>query len=328
MRQILAFALAVLPFAALADAPSVVTDIGPTGSLVAQVMEGIGVPEVLVTQGGDPHSFQLRPSQARALAEADLVFWIGEGLTPWLGRVVAGGPAVSVELGETEGIVARPPMFGGPADEHDEHGGAGQAEDDHAEGEDAEGEHAGAADGAAEDPHDHGGHDPHVWLDPENAKAMLDRIAAELAAVDPGNAARYAQNATTAKAALDALTAEIAAKLAPYREAKLIVFHDAFAHFAGRFGLRIVGAVALGDAAAPGAAALAGLRQTIAEGGADCVFAEPQHSPALIDSLVADTGIRFGTLDPEGTGLPPGAELYPTMIRDLADAVAGCLGDG
>jgi zinc transport system substrate-binding protein len=286
----LAVALALAPMAPMASeaAPKVVADIAPVGALVAQVMAGLGTPVVLIAGGGDPHDFQLRPSQAAALHDADLLIWIGPSLTPWLGRAAAATEAVSVPLQDAPGIVRRPPMFG-----------------------------AGPGEGAAGD--------PHLWLDPENGIAMISRIAAALAATDPANAAAYAGNAARAKARLTALEAAIASELAPYRDRRLVVFHDAFAHFAGRFGITIVGSLALGDAADPGAAALSALRRDIAEQGADCLFAEPQHSPALIRSLAADTGIRVGQLDPEGTTVPPGADAYDRTVRAVADGIVACL---
>src|SRR5690606_6623652 len=139
-------------------------------------------------------------------------------------------------LGEAPGVTERKPMFGGEDEDEEHH--EDHADDDH----------------DAHDHHDHGGIDPHVWLDPENGKAMLAVIAETLAKADPGNAARYAGNAASALEGLDALETEIAAKLAPWHDARLVVFHDAFAHFAGRFQMNIVGSVALGDAADPGAA--------------------------------------------------------------------------
>ena len=252
-------------------------------------MEGAGTPSVLITGGGDPHDFQLRPSQAAALAGADLVIWTGPALTPWLQRSIAAGNAVSVPLQDVPGITRRPPMFGGEPGE------------------------------------DTGGIDPHVWLDPENGVAMVAAIEAALAAKDPADAALYSANAARATARLKALEATVAAELAPWHDKRLVVFHDAFAHFAGRFGVSIVGSVALGDAHDPGAAALRDLRASIAQHGADCLFAEPQHSPTLIDSLAADTGVKVGRLDPEGTTVPPGPDAFDITVKGVADGIVACL---
>ena len=74
---------------ALADVPDVAVDIAPVHSLVARVMEGIGTPDLIVAPGATPHEYSLRPSEAAALQEADLVFWIGPGLTPWLADAIS-----------------------------------------------------------------------------------------------------------------------------------------------------------------------------------------------------------------------------------------------
>ena len=282
MPPVLRLAMLVMAFGQpLAAAPTVVTDIAPIQSLAAQVMAGIGTPVLLADHGADPHDMQLRPSQRRALQSADLLFWIGPEMTPWLIDLAAAGPARSVPLSHSAGVILRAPMFGP-------------------------------------------GEDPHIWLDPVNGKAILARIASELAALDPANAPRYAANAEAAQTALDALTVSIAAQLAPGTGTPLIVPHDAFAHFAARFPVTILGAVARGDAAQPGAAALADLRARAAAEGAACVFAEPHEPDGQPAALAADLGLPLGLLDPEATALDPGPGLYAGLLRGLADAIAGC----
>lgn len=290
-----AFLAALLPLAGWADVPRVVTDIGPTASLVAGVMAGLGAPVVLVPSGTDPHHFQLRPSQARDLAQAQAVIWIGPGLTPWLERLIGttAPEALSVALEDAPGLIHRSPMFAHPAD-----GGAGTAPEGHA----------------------HGVEDPHVWLDPTNARAMTAEIAARLAALDPPNAATYAGNAAAVTAALDAAEARARALLAPHQSARLVVFHDGYAHFAGAFGLTIVAALADGEAASPGAAALQGLRRTIAQSGADCLFGEVAQPSGLVASLAKDSGVPSATLDPLAGGELPGA-----VWVSLAGAIDACL---
>ena len=72
-----ALLLCLLPCGTLADVPRVVTDFGPVQSLVMQGMGDLGQPEQLLPAGGDPHDFQLKPSQAAALGQADLIIWAG-----------------------------------------------------------------------------------------------------------------------------------------------------------------------------------------------------------------------------------------------------------
>ena len=301
MRYIITFLLAASP--TLAEVPSVVTDIPPVHALVAQVMGDLGQPELLLAKGADEHDFQLRPSQAGAVAEAGLVVWVGPELTPWLAGALEtrGEGAASLALLDAEGTVRR------------DYGGAHAGADDH--------DHAG------EDGHDHGAEDPHAWLDPGNAQVWLGLIAAELARLDPEHAATYQANATAAVAAVAALDAEIAGLLGPVKGKPLVTYHDAFGYFGHHYGLDFAGSIALGDAASPGAARLAELRGKIEAGGVVCLFPELQHDPALVEQMAEGTGARIGGgLDPVGSSLEPGPGAYAALLRGLAQTVADCAG--
>ena len=288
-----------------ADAPAVLTDIPAVHSLVSQVMLGVGAPAILLDKGADPHSFQMRPSQAQALSQADLLFFIGPELTPWLERAIdgVGIKGEAIELLEVEGTVLR---------EFEEHG-----EEDHDD--EDEGEYEGH-----EEEHHHDGIDPHAWLTPENANVWLTEIAAKLAAIDAENAVVYQENANAAKARIDLLDAEITSMLIPMQDTPIIVFHDAYGYFADHFGLTIAGAVRKGDAATPGAAHLVNLRQIISKSGVGCVFGEEQHDPALLDALFSDANISIGVLDPSGSALEYGPELYTALLRNMAIEIASC----
>lgn len=284
--------------AGFAQTPQVVADIPAVGSLVAQVMGDIGAPKVLLTSGADAHNFQLRPTQAGDLAGADLVFWIGPALTPWLDRAIEGVGlrGEQVALLAAEGVHLR--SFDG--DSHDQ---------DDAHGD----EHLGE------------GVDPHAWLDPENAALWVDVIATHLAGTDPEHAATYAANAAAAKARIAALDAEISGTLSKLGDMPLIVFHDAYGYFADHYALTIAGSVALGDAARPSAARIAILREVLIETGARCVFPEAQHDPALISVVTEGTGAKIGgALDPTGSLLAYGPDLYNRLMRGLADTIADC----
>ncbi|MBD3679687.1 MAG: zinc ABC transporter substrate-binding protein [Rhodobacteraceae bacterium] len=282
--------------AARAEAPTILTDIAPVQSLAAQVMEGIGTPELLISGGGDPHHVQLRPSQARGLSRADLVIWVGPSLTPWLGESLDSlrGNKPVLTLSEADGLTHRAAMFG---DDHD------HAHDD---------DHGDEAD------------DPHFWLDHGNAKVWLGAIAEALAEADPANSALYRANATAAATRLDATVTEAAAILAAAGSRRIVVSHDGWAHFAAAFDVSVVGAISEGDAAAPGAARLSELREMIVGHGADCLFTEVQQPGDFADTLAEGTGIGRGTLDPTGASLGAGPDLYPALILANARAIAGC----
>jgi zinc transport system substrate-binding protein len=315
MRRLL-LSVALLPLPAFAEVPKVVTDIAPIHSLVAAVMEGVGTPDLLVDGASDPHSFQLKPSQAAALQDAELIVWVGPDLTPWLDRIVDGlaDPQASLILMESEGLTEREPMFGDHVD-HAEEGDEEEGHEEHAGEDHAEEGH---------DEHAHGEHDPHIWLDPVNARAIVRTIADRLSKLDPENAATYDANATAAEADLTALDGELRALLDPVKSRPIIVFHDAYAHLADRYGLMIAGALAEGDAADPGAEQVAELRAMIEANQVECVFTEALHSDKLITTLTDDLAVPVGRLDPEGTTLQPGASVYPEMMRALAEAIVTC----
>jgi len=288
---------------AQAEVPRVIADIPPVQSLVAMVMGDLGTPALLLQAGADPHSHQLRPSQAGALAEAGLVVWIGPEMTPWLDRAL--GLAGKAEV---LGLLADP----GTLRRH-------FAED---EGED---EGDGHAEAGGED-HDHAGVDPHAWLDPDNARHWLGLIAAALAARDPDHAATYRANAASAQAEIAALDARLRDRLAGVAGVPIAVAHDAYGYFAGHYGLTIAAHVAAGDAADPGAARLAGMQAILQAGQVRCLFPEVGRNPGRIDMLVADSGVRPGpALDPAGVMLAPGPGLYPALIESLGSAIADCL---
>lgn len=315
---------------AMADAPKVATDITPVQSLVARVMQGVGAPEVIVRPGASPHGYAMRPSEAAALEQADLVFWMGEGLTPWLEGAIESlaSEAHVVELLGAAGSQVLPFREGVEfaAHEHGEEHGEDHAEDhgeDHAEEEAGHADHADAHD--HDHDHDHEGADPHAWLAPENARAWMRLIAEELAEHDPDNAAAYAANAEAGQAELEALSQEIAAELAPVQDKPFLVFHDAYQYFESAFDVTAAGAIALGDAAAPGPARVAALRDMAEARGIQCVFSEPQFDPKLVETVFGDVATH-GVLDPMGSQLEPGPGLYPQMLRDMAGAMATCLG--
>ena len=303
MRYIITFLLASTT-APLAEVPRVVTDIPPVHALVAQVMGDRGAPGLLLAKGADEHDFQLRPSQAAEVAEAGLVVWIGADLTPWLDAAMANRPAGAAALAliDAEATLTQ--------------GYAETGEDDAAEAEDAHGDEAHAEDGP----------DPHVWLDPDNAKAWLPLIADQLSQLDPDNAATYAANAAAAVAEIDRLDREIAGILAPVKGKPIVMFHDAYGYYIAHFGLTVAGTIALGDAASPGARRLADLRATLQSGDVLCIFPEAQHDPALVAQMADGTGARIGgALDPVGSSLEPGPGAYARLLKGLALTIADCV---
>lgn len=296
---ILALVLAAAPLQA---APRVVVSVKPVHSLVAGVMTGHGEPRLLIEGAGSPHGASLRPSQARALSEADLVFWLGPGLERFLVRPLdaLARNARVVALAEAPGMTLLPLRDTGSWLEH---------------GHDAAAEGGAGPDAA----------DPHLWLDPANARAIVIAAVAALSQADPAAAPGYRANGTAVITRIHGLEREIGARLAPLRDRPYVVFHDAYQYFERRFGLAPLGAITPGPETPPGARRIADMRRRIVDGGAVCVFTEPQFEPALAATLVAGTQVQTAELDPLGAALPAGPEAYFAMMRGLAKVLAGCL---
>lgn len=307
--------------AALADGPRVVASIGPVHSLIAGVMQGIGSPTLLVPGNASPHTFALKPSDAAALDKADVIFWIGEGLEGFLVKPLAtlGKKAKAVELAEAPGVTMLDRRKGGAWPEHDHDHDEKHAKKEHDHDHDKKSK-AEKNDHAHED-----GKDAHLWLDPANGRAIAAAAVAALAEKDPGNAARYRANGDAVAKGLVALEGELKAKLSSVSNRPFIVFHDGYQYFEKRFGLKGVGAITVDPERPPGARTLKGLRDRIKSAKAVCVFSEPQFEPKLVRSVIEGTKAKTGILDPVGSGIAPGPELYGTLLRNMADAFAGCL---
>ena len=288
----------------------VVASIKPIHSLVAGVMEGTGTPTLIVEGAGSPHTYALKPSQARRLQEADLVFWVGNTLEPFLQKPLESiaSKATTVTLMDVDGLNQITFREGGAFDAH--------GHDDH-KGHDDHDDH---------DDHAHGAYDPHIWLDPINAKVLVHDIEEALLASDPANAAIYKANAGRIMANLDALVAEIDATLDPVKSQGFIVFHDAYQHFEQRFGMSAVGSITVSPEVLPGAERVRELQEKVRGSNASCVFSEPQFEPKLVATITENTDAGTGVLDPLGASLKNGPDLYFNLIRGMAASLKGCLG--
>ena len=287
----------------------VVASIKPLHSLVAGLMRGAGEPVLLVKGGSSPHTYSLRPSEARALARAEVVFWVGEGLESFLSKPLTALPtqAQVVALSEAEGVHLLPTREGGIW--------AGREDEEHERGV----EHA-------EKAHEHGRFDMHLWLDPHNAAAMVDASVAALGAADPANAAIYRDNGDALRRRLQELDASLRARLAAVRDRPFVVFHDAYHYLEDRYELNAVGAIAVDPGRRPGARRLAEIHHRLEELNAACVFAEPQFEPALVDTVIEGTGAKKSVLDPLGATLEAGPDQYFQLMKELADSLVDCLG--
>ncbi|MEP2947801.1 MAG: zinc ABC transporter substrate-binding protein [Lentilitoribacter sp.] len=332
---------------------NVVASIKPIHSLVAAVMEGVGEPELIIEGAGSPHTYALKPSQARDLENADVVFWLGHELEAFLEKPLEAiaGDAKSIELIDAHDLVKLEFREGGAFEkhahddedghddhghdehkheekahdehDHDEHKHEEKAHDEHKHDEHKHEEHAHNED--KHDEHGHGAFDAHVWLDPANAKAIVHEIEETLIEADPDNAATYEANAEALMTKLDGLITEVSEDLVPIKDQGFVVFHDAYQYFEKRFGLSAIGSVTVSPEVMPGAERISDLQTKIKELNAVCVFSEPQFESKLVTTVTEGTSAKSAVLDPLGTEIEDGPELYFTLIRNMATSFKTCL---
>lgn len=284
---------------AFAAAPDIVVSIKPLHSLVAGVMAGVGEPALIVGGANSPHTYTLRPSDALRLQRAQLILWDGPTLESFLAKPLdaLAGRALVVELDREPSIRLLRARVGGLWDA------------------DADAPTDAAIDG-----------DGHLWLDPGNAKAIVGIVAAKLAVLDPAHADIYAANAKALDARLTALDEKLRAELAPVRMVPFVVFHDGYQYFERRYGLDAIGSITVDPEHQPGARRIADIRGKIEATGARCVFAEPEFTPTLVQTVVAGTQARTAALDGLGAAIPPGPALYFTLMEGLGRSLVACLG--
>lgn len=294
---------------AAAEPTKVVVTIKPLHALVAQVMAGVGVPVLLVKGLASAHTYALRPSEVRALHDADLFVRMSETVEPFTARIVRSLPDTVevVTLQEAPRLRLLSRRTHATFERH-AHGNADSADHSHI--------HASSPSDAV---------DGHAWLDPDNAVAMVDRIEQALSAKDPANAATFKANANALRAKLAALAAELDRALEPIASRPYIVFHDSIQYLERRYGLNVVGSISISPEVPASGKRLTELRRKIDELGAVCVFTEPQFDTRLVENLIEGTSARSGTLDPEGGRLEPGPDLYFALMRQLAGDLKGCL---
>ncbi len=293
---------------------SVVTSIKPLHSLTSYIMEGVGEPELIIDGVASPHNFQIKPSHAKMLQNADLVIWIGEDLESFLPTALKSIPkdAVVFELLDQSGLKKLKFREKNIFEGHDDHG-----HDEHAKKEDDHDDH-----GHDDHGHGHGSFDPHIWLDPANAKVIVKKITNQLSKIDKDNASTYKANSKKVIKDLDGLIKEVKNEI--NKDASFVVFHDAYQYFEKRFGLSVIGALTVNPDVMPGAEQLSEIREVIEHEKAKCIFSEPQFNPNIINSIASDTGVKTGVLDPLGANIDKGKNMYFDLIKYMSDSLKDC----
>ena len=309
----------------------VVASIKPIHSLVSYVMDGVGKPSVIVDGYNSPHGFSLKPSHAKMIENADLIIWVGEDLEAFLEKPLntIAKKAINIEIMDLSGIKKLKFREKNIFEGHDDHGHGHKKEkhDDHGHGhkEDKHDDHGHKKekhDDHGHEGHAHGDHDPHVWLDPMNAKVIVKEIEKQLVKLDPDNSSKYKANSKKAQSELDNLTKNIKKDLKG--NLRFVVFHDAYQYFENRFGIKVLGALTVNPDVLPGAEQLSEIREVIEHEKVNCLFSEPQFNPAIIKSIAKDTKIKTGVLDPLGATLNKGKGMYSELLQSMYASFKGC----
>ena len=295
----------------------VVASIKPIHSLASYLMDGVKKPDLIVDGYASPHGFAMKPSHAKMLQEADLIFWVGEDIESFLVKPLGSiaKKAEKIELMEIRGINKLKFRERNIFEGHDDHGHKEDDHDDHAKKEDGHDDHG-------HEGHAHGEFDPHIWLDPLNAKKILKEMAKHLIENDQANESIYKENLKKANKDLDKLVKQVKSEL--NKDFKSIVFHDAYQYFEKRFKINVLGAFTVNTDVLPGAEQLSEIREIIEHEKVTCVFSEPQFNPDIINAVAKDTNIKAGVLDPLGATLNPGKGLYFDLISNMAKSFKGC----
>ena len=287
---------------------NVVASIKPIHSLVASVMDGVGEPSLIVDGSASPHTFQLKPSHAKLLQNADIIFWIDKDLENFLVKPLSSIAKKSKKISLMEIRDIKKLKFREKnifVEKHDDHKG-------HKEHDDHKGhkEHA------------HGEFDIHIWLDPENAKTMSMEIAKELSKIDPKNKLIYESNAKKVSFKINKMMKEIKKEI--NKDAAFVVFHDAYQYFEKRFNIDAVGALTVNPEVLPGAKQLTEIRKEIKHEKVKCLFSEPQFNPSIAKAIAKDTGVKIAVLDPLGAKLNASKDLYFQLIKNIALSFKNC----
>jgi len=298
---------------------NVVTSIKPIHSLASYVMDGVGKPDVIVDGYNSPHGFSLKPSHAKMIEKADLIIWVGEDLEAFLEKPLntIAKKAVNIEIMNLSGVKKLKFREKNIFEGHDDHG-HGHKEKKH----DDHGHKKAKHDDHGHEGHAHGEHDPHVWLDPMNAKVIIKEIEKQLVKLDPDNSSKYKANSKKAQSELDNLTKNIKGDLKG--NLRFVVFHDAYQYFENRFGIKVLGALTVNPDVLPGAEQLSEIREVIEHEKVNCLFSEPQFNPAIIKSIAKDTKIKTGVLDPLGATLDKGKGMYSELLQSMYASFKGC----
>ncbi|MGI9877695.1 zinc ABC transporter substrate-binding protein ZnuA [Vibrio chagasii] len=288
------FILATLLLApSVASANTILTSFKPIQMIVTELTQGVSEPEMLMNSNASPHDYALKPSDVKKVHSADMVVWFGPDLEAFLTKVIESNDNV-IEIAKIPGINLR--AYGHEEHDHDAHEG-----------------------------HHHGSHDPHFWLGIDQVEVAAKYISDKLIETDPDNAMAYQENLDSFLIALEEKKQSIREQLAPVKDKGYYVFHDAYGYYEEEFGLNNLGHFTVSPDRKPGAKSLIAIKKTIVRENVQCVFSEPQFTPAVIESVTRGSNAKQGQLDPVGSSVEVKSGSYFDFLQQLTDSYTSCL---
>jgi zinc transport system substrate-binding protein len=303
---------------------SIITSVKPLHSIVDAIATNSDQVELLVTTNQSPHDYQLKPSQLKAMQNANIIFYFDDNFETFMSSAfdILPPKVRKSSIIEKANLNLLQYRESGAWDKHLHEGDDGHDDHDAHKDEDDDGhdDHD-----AHKDEHDDDVN-LHVWLDPENAKSIVNYVVKELTFINPKNHEIYEENGKRYIEKLNNLDAELKISLSGLQDKPFIVFHDAYQYFERAFNLNAVGSISLRDdihSVSPNR--IKEIKDKIKKTNAECVFREPQFSDRLINTIAEKADIKVGTLDPLGASLQNDKGLYFTLMRELADNFKKCL---
>ena len=273
---------------------NVVVTIKPLHSLVASLMKGVIQPQLLLTSSQSAHHTNLRPSDYRKLADADIVFWAGASLESFIPAVEKKhqGHTQYISLIKTDGLTLLPIRGKQEHSHHENH---------------------------------HSNHtDPHFWLSTINAKIIVSAITQKLIDADAVNSSLYLRNKEQTLARLNVLSERLTQKL-ENNTAPFITYHDAYQYFENENKLTGAHFVTTSTEHSPGIKRIKDLKHLIDTENIQCVFYEPPNIPPLLNTLLEKKSVRLLPIDPAGTQIASGKTHYFELMSQTAKKIHGCL---
>jgi len=286
----------------------IVVTIKPIHSLVSSITKGVSKPYLIIRGASSPHTYSLRPSDAKKIRRAKLVFRIDNNLENFLIKSLKtlGREARIVTLSETKGLTELKYR------ELEDFKSGHKGHDDHKGHKGHEGHH-------------HEGTDLHMWLDPKNAIRFVHKIEAELKQADPKNAETYRVNAGELRERLTKLTKTIDSQLKSLKRRPFIVFHDAYQYFENRFGLKAAGTITLNHEVPPSVKQISTIKKRLKTLGAACIFQEPQFNQRISKAVARGTGTKILSIDPLGAAIEPSPGMYNKLLEGITASFKNCL---